>query len=175
MNGEDRNWLQSLSKQKLVDLLSLQVGNIWRVDGFYFLGIEENFGTDAATNIDRNCWNTLAKLEARDLKELLGLKNNDLESFTTMLRATSWALYQEEKEWESKSDRVVFRVTSCRTQKARIRKGVGEFPCKEVRWTYLKEFAKAFNPKMEANCVVCPPDEHDENLWCEWEFVLKTK
>jgi hypothetical protein len=91
------------------------------------------------------------------------------------LKATSWALYQEEKEWKVNSNRAVFRVTSCRTQKTRMKKGVGEFPCKEVRWTYLKEFAKAFNPKIEVNCIVCPPDEHGENLWCEWEFLLKTK
>lgn len=172
MNDEDRNWLQSLPKEKVVEFLSLQISNIWRVDGLYFLDIEEKFGTDAATNIDRNCWNTLAKLEARDLKELLELKSNDLESFMVALRATSWALYQEKKEWKVESNRAVFRVTSCRTQKARIRKGAGEFPCKKVRWTYLKEFARAFNPEIEVNCIVCPPDEHDENLWCEWEFVI---
>lgn len=167
--------MQGLPKEKVVELLSLQISNIWRVDGLYFLGIEENFGTDAATNIDRNCWNTLARLEARDLKELLELKSNDLESFMAALRATSWALYQEEKEWKVELNRAVFRVTSCRTQKSRIRKGVGEFPCKKVRWTYLKEFANAFNPEIEVNCIVCPPDEHDENLWCEWEFLIKPK
>nr|MDO8081807.1 DUF6125 family protein [Candidatus Freyarchaeota archaeon] len=175
MNDEDRNWLKGLPKEKLVNLLNLQISNIWRVDGLYFLGIEENFGTNAATKIDTNCWSALAKLEVRDLKELLELESNDLKLFMAALRATSWALYQEEKEWEIKSDRAIFRVTSCRTQKARIKKGVSEFPCKEVRWTYLKEFARAFNPEVEVNCIVCPPDEHDENLWCEWEFRIKPK
>lgn len=167
--------MQSLPQEKLVNLFSLQIKNIWRVDGLYFLGIEENFGTDAATEIDRNCWSTLAKMEAIDLKHLLELKSNDLESFMIALRATSWALYQEAKEWEVKSDKAIFRITSCRTQKTRLKKGVGEFPCKKVRYTYLKEFAKAFNPEMEVNCIVCPPDKHPENLWCEWEFVLKPK
>ncbi|MEM3585824.1 MAG: DUF6125 family protein [Candidatus Jordarchaeaceae archaeon] len=175
MNSEDRNWLQSFSKEKFVELLSLQISNIWRVDGLYFLGIEEKFGTDAATSIDRNCWNILARMEARDLRQFLELRDNSLESFMLALRITSWALYQEEKEWKVEGDRAVFRITSCRTQKARIRRGVGEFPCKEVRWTYLKEFARAFNPEIEVNCIVCPPDGHSENLWCEWEFVRKSK
>ncbi|MFB0559650.1 MAG: DUF6125 family protein, partial [Candidatus Lokiarchaeia archaeon] len=159
MSEMDRNWLQNLPKEKLVDLFSLQIKNIWRVDGLYFLGIEENFGTDAATNIDRNCWKILAKMEAQDLKDLLELKSNDLESFVAALSATSWALYQEAKEWEVKSGKAIYRITSCRTQKARLKKGVGEFPCKTVRWTYLKEFAKAFNPEIEVRCIVCPPDE----------------
>jgi hypothetical protein len=175
MNDEDRKWLQSLPKERLADLFSIQISNIWRVDGLYFLGVEENFGTDAATNIDVNCWNALAKSEARDLKEVLKPKTADLKSFVAALKATSWALYLDEKEWKVNSDRAVFRVTSCRTQNTRMKKGVGEFPCKEVRWTYLKEFAKVFNPKIEVNCIVCPPDEHDSNLWCEWEFVLKSK
>jgi len=172
---DDRSWLLGFSKEKLVDLLFLQIRNIWRVDGLYFLGIEEKFGTEAATTIDRNCWSILARLEARALKELLELKSNDIEAFVTALRATSWALYQEGKEWEVKAGKAILRITSCRTQKARIRKGLGEFPCKQVRWTYLKEFAKEFNPEIEVNCIVCPPDKHDENLWCEWEFVLKSK
>lgn len=175
MNDEDASWLQSLSREKLVNLFSLQISNIWRVDGLYFLGIEESFGTDAATNIDRNCWSSLAKMEARDLAEILELKNRNLGSLMEALRATSWALYQEAKEWQVSSDRAVFRVTSCRTQKARARKGLSEFPCKKVRWAYLKEFAKAFNPEIEVNCIVCPPDKHSEKIWCEWEFVLKPK
>ncbi|MEM2144555.1 MAG: DUF6125 family protein [Candidatus Jordarchaeaceae archaeon] len=175
MNDEDRNWLQSLSIERLVEFLSLQISNIWRVDGLYFLGIEEKFGTEAATNIDRNCWNTLARLEARDLKQFLGLEGEDLESFMAALRATSWALYQEKKEWKVESNKAVFRVTSCRTQKSRIRKGLTEFPCKSVRWTYLKEFAKTFNPEIEVKCIVCPPDKHDENVWCEWEFIIKQR
>ncbi|MEX2751730.1 MAG: DUF6125 family protein, partial [Candidatus Freyarchaeota archaeon] len=136
MNDEDASWLQSLSREKLVNLFSLQISNIWRVDGLYFLGIEESFGTDAATNIDRNCWSSLAKMEARDLAEILELKNRNLGSLMEALRATSWALYQEAKEWQVSSDRAVFRVTSCRTQKARARKGLSEFPCKKVRWAY---------------------------------------
>jgi len=174
MNENDRNWLLSFPKEKLIDLLFLQIRNIWRVDGLYFLGIEEKFGTEAATTIDKNCWSILAKLEARALKELLELKDNDLKSFMAALRATSWALYQEAKEWKVESDRAVFKVVSCRTQKARIRKGLGEFPCKQVRWPYLKEFAKEFNPEIEVKCVVCPPDKHEEDRWCEWEFVLKS-
>ena len=52
---EDREIVGKLSKQKIQDLFFLQVRNIWRVDGLYFLGIEDKFGTEAATQIDARC------------------------------------------------------------------------------------------------------------------------
>jgi hypothetical protein len=42
-----------------------------------------------------------------------------------------------------------------------------------VRWGFLKEFAKELNSKIKVYCVVCPPDEHKDDLWCEWIFTLE--
>ncbi|MHA1593387.1 MAG: DUF6125 family protein [Candidatus Baldrarchaeia archaeon] len=175
MSLEDREWLLSLPKEKLVDLLLLQIRNIWRVDGFYFLGIERRFGTEAATEIDVECWKNMARREARDLVKLLEIKGSGVKEVIEALRATSWAIYQEGKEIEIHEDRAVLRIRSCRTQKARLKAGLEEFPCKRVRWTYLQEFAKEINPDIEVICRVCPPDKHPPDLWCEWEFVLKRK
>ncbi len=69
--------------------------------------------------------------------------------------------------------RALFRNPNCRVQKTRTKKGLKEFPCKNVRWEYLKNFAKEFNENIEVECNVCPPDEHQENLWCQWEFRFK--
>jgi hypothetical protein len=52
-------------------------------------------------------------------------------------------------------------------------KGLDEFGCKPVRFGFLKAFAKEFNPDIVVNCNVCPPDEHPDDLWCEWEFKMK--
>jgi hypothetical protein len=72
-----------MPKKKLLDLFFLHVRNLWRVDGLYFLGIEEKFGTEAATEIDINCWKFMGKLEARDLKALLEIKGNDIPCLCT--------------------------------------------------------------------------------------------
>jgi len=48
---EDRNMLAKMSKEKLLDYFFLQIRNLWRVDGLYFLGIEKKFGTEPATVI----------------------------------------------------------------------------------------------------------------------------
>jgi len=169
---QDRKMLGAMPKERLLDLFFLHIKNLWRVDGLYFLGIEEKFGTDAATEIDADCWRLMGKLEARDLRNVFGFKEVGVASLLELLRSTSWALDQASKEVEVAGNRGVFRVVSCRTQETRIRKGLGVFPCKKVRFGYLKSFAEELNPEIEVVCRFCPPGERPDGVWCEWEFRL---
>lgn len=167
---EDRKMLGNLSQRRILDLFFLQVRNIWRVDGLYFLGIEEKFGTEAATEIDAGCWETMGRIEARSLREILEIKEINPKSLIYILRKTGWALDIPEKETEITKRRAVFRVTKCGTQLTRIRKGLGIFPCKKVRFGYLESFAQELNPDIKTVCNVCPPDRRPPNIWCEWIF-----
>lgn len=172
----DREMLLKMPVDKLLDLFFLHIRNLWRVDGLYFQGIEKNFGTEAATKIDANCWKILAKIEARDLKKTLGIERvDDVETLLYLLRNTSWAIYQTKKGVEIDSSKTtgLFRVIECRVQQARLRKGLEVFPCKKVRFGYLKSFAEELNPNTEVICKVCPPDEKPPDFWCEWEFRLR--
>ena len=169
----DLEMLDNTPKDKLLKLFLLHIKNLWRVDGLYFLGIEKKFDTEAATQIDANCWKIMGKIEARELKETLDVKENNVAALIQTLKNTSWALYQTEKESEVSVKRGIFRVTRCRTQETRIRKGLDEFPCKKVRFGYLQSFAKEFNPNIEVVCNTCPPGPHPENMWCEWEFTIR--
>ena len=170
---KDREMLESMPKDMLFDLIFLHIRNLWRVDGLYFLGIEEKFDTDAATEIDANCWQLMGRLEAKALKKVLKIEGNDISSLMYALRNTSWALDQRDKEVEASAIKGVYRVIKCRTQLTRIRKGLGEFPCRKVRFNYLKSFAEEMNAHVEVKCRVCPPSEHPASVWCEWEFKLK--
>ncbi|UCE28495.1 MAG: hypothetical protein JSV85_04210 [Candidatus Bathyarchaeota archaeon] len=170
---KDREMLERMPKDRLFDLFFLHIRNLWRVDGLYFLGIEEKFNTDAAMEIDANCWQLMGKLEAKALKKVLKIKGNDISSLIYALRNTSWALDQRDKEVEVTATKCVYRVTECRTQLTRMRKGLGEFPCRKVRFNYLRSFAEEMNPLLEVKCRICPPSEHPTSVWCEWEFKLK--
>jgi hypothetical protein len=171
---DDREMLLEIPKDKLADLLFLQLRNMWSVDGLYFLGIEERLGRDLATEIDKNVWEIMGKIEARRLKELMELTKNDILTMISALRISSWALDLEEKEIVIEEEKAIFRNPNCRVQKTRIEKNLGEFPCKHVRWGYLKSFAKEFNENIVVECNFCPPDSHPENMWCEWEFTLRS-
>jgi hypothetical protein len=170
---EDREMLAKMPFERLLDFFFLQIRNLWRVDGLYFLGIEKKFGTEAATETDADVWEVMAQIEAKNLQKMFNIgENPDVPTIISLLRKSSWALDQPFKTIEVSDKRATLGVDRCRTQETRLSKGLGEFPCKKVRFGYLKNFAKTLNPKVEVNCVVCPPDRHPKNLWCKWEFTI---
>ena len=162
--------LSRLSRKRLLDLFHFQVRNIWRVDGLYFLGIEKEFGTSAASKIDEGCWKAMGALEARQLKEIIRAKEWSIPKVMEALELTSWGLDQHDKEVQVQKDRALFRVVTCNTQLTRIRKGLAEFPCRPVREGYLKAFVQELNPTVNVTCNICPPAAHPKDKWCEWEF-----
>jgi hypothetical protein len=169
----DREKLAEMPLEKLLDYFFLQIRNIWRVDGLYFLGIEKKFGTEAATEIDAGVWETMAAIEAKSLQRMLKVeKDPDITTIIKLLRKSSWALDQPFKTIEIGDKQATLSIDRCRTQEARLGKGLCEFPCKKVRFGYLRNFAKTLNPKVEVSCLVCPPDKHPKDLWCKWEFAL---
>ena len=169
---KDREMLANMPLEKLLDFFFLQIRNMWRVDGLYFLGIEKKFGTEIATEIDAEVWASMAVIEAKSLKKMFQIGDDpNIATIMDCLRKSSWALDQPFKTVETDGKRAILRIEKCRTQEARLSKGLCEFPCKKVRFAYLRNFAKALNPKVEVKCIVCPPDEHPKEYWCEWEYA----
>ncbi len=173
--NDDVKLLSTLPKEKIPEYIFMHLRNLWSVDGLYFLGIEEAYGTKIATDIDAHVWEVMGKIEARKLKKVLGITRNDIPSMMKALQYSSWALDLEDKEIIIKKEHAVIRNVRCRVQNTRVSKGLKEFGCKSVRIGFLKAFAKEFNPDIVVKCTVCPPDNHPENLWCQWEFTLKEK
>lgn len=172
---KDTELLLKLPTQKIPDFIYLHLRNLWAVDGLYFLGIEEAYGTEKATQIDQHVWEIMGKLEARKLREFLDIKGTDIASLMTMLSYSSWALDLEDKEIIVEKHRALIRNVDCRVQNTRINKGLKEFGCKPVRLGFLKAFTQEFNPAITVTCHVCPPDAHPKDVWCEWEFTMKGK
>ncbi|MFX0079926.1 MAG: DUF6125 family protein [Candidatus Hermodarchaeota archaeon] len=171
---EDRKMLAEFPIKKLLDYFFLQIRNIWRVDGLYFLGIEKKIGTESATDIDASVWKIMATIEAKSLQHMFKINENpDLATIIHLLRKSSWALDQPFKTVDISDEQAHLIINKCRTQETRLNKGLCEFPCKKVRFGYLKNFAKTLNPKVEVSCLVCPPDKHPKDLWCKWEFTLR--
>ncbi len=170
---EDLDRLLALDPETLAELLLLHIRTVFRVDGLYFLGIEKRFGTEAATSIDRECWETMGTLEARALKVLYPPAGTRIETFKNALLATSWSLDQPYKEvdFQPEKNLFVYRVKKCMTQHARLKKGLPVFPCKQVREGYLRNFTDEFDPTVKLEKAVAPPDQRPDGLWCEWVFT----
>ncbi|MEM3576858.1 MAG: DUF6125 family protein [Candidatus Bathyarchaeia archaeon] len=171
---EDREMLLKLPIENLLDVFFLQIRNLWRVDGLYFLGIEKMFGTEAAVKIDAEVWEAMAQIEAKSMRKMFNVgESPNVQTIMHLLRLSSWALDQPFKTVEVSENRAILSIDKCRTQEARLNKGLYEFPCKKVRFGYLKKFAETLNPKVEVNCLICPPDPHPKDLWCKWEFKMR--
>lgn len=171
----DIKTLLDLPSAKLIDLFFSNIRNVWRVDGLYFLGIEQRFGTEVASAIDGEVHQALARIEATELPRLLGLEALGIPDLMKALSLTCWALDQRDKEVEIGPERALIRVAACATQSVRQKKGLGVFPCKPVRLGYLEAFVEVFNPELQVKCRFCPPDERPAGAWCEWEFIRRSK
>jgi hypothetical protein len=169
----DRELIKKISYEKIPDFIFMHLRNLWAVDGLYYLGIEEEWGTNDATKIDQQVWAIMGKIEARRLKEFLNITTNDIPALINALEHSGWALDLEDKEIETTENKAILRNKSCRVQKTRLKNNLTEFGCKPVRFGYLEAFAKEINPEITVKCSVCPPDNHPKDLWCEWIFQLE--
>lgn len=165
----DLELFDALDKETLYEYLSMQIRNIWRVDGLYFLGIEKRRGMQEATDVDAECWAYMGKAEAKELKKLLGYEDIGPAEALNILRHTSWAVSHELKSFGVREDgSAYFIVDQCRTQKIRVSKGLEEHPCRQVREGYLVGFVAECNPGLELETVSCPPDRTRDDVYCEW-------
>ena len=169
----DRELIKDIPKEKLADYIFMHLRNMWAVDGLYYLGIEEKYGTKVATEIDAFVWRVMGKIEARRIKKLFEINDTSIASLIEALQYSGWTMDLEDKEIEISSNKAIIRNTRCRVQNTRIKEGLSEFACKPVRKGFLEAFANEINPDIILTCKICPPDDHPDNLWCEWEFSLK--
>jgi len=170
---KDIELINRIPKEKLSDFVFMHLRDMWAVDGFYYMFIEEKYGTEVATEIDRKVWEVMGKIEARKIKKLFEIHDKSVKSCMNALSYSGWSMDLEDKEIEIvNKNKALLRNVKCRVQNTRIKKGLGEFACKPVRYGFLKSFAKEFNPDIKVNCIICPPDKHPDDLWCEWEFKI---
>ena len=166
--------LSDLPKERLVALVEHFATLALTLDGLWFTSVEDELGLNTALRLDEEVWAKFGEIEGRRIMRLLGSQERGLKALADALEHMQLAHVKGMSyEVEKKGDCVVFTITDCRPQKARIRNGRGEFPCKFVGVTWLSSFAKAINPEIRVECVLCPPDPHPDDLWCKWVFKLR--
>jgi hypothetical protein len=105
------------------------------------------------------------------LRKFFGLKDDLQSLMDAMALSTIWA--NAEYEIRKIDDhRFTIKVTTCHQQVRRLEDGIGEIPYKPAGIAICEAAATVINPSAKVNCIVCPPDEHPEDVWCEWEFEI---
>ncbi|ACH39843.1 hypothetical protein Gbem_2839 [Citrifermentans bemidjiense Bem] len=166
--------LYSLSKEELVRIITDDAKNWLAHDGVWFQSLEKKFGMDVAVDIDTDAWRLFTVIEAKRIMERLGLKpGGGIPALVECLKHRFYARLNLQQCLEVTETRAVFRMIDCRVQSARKRKGLPDHPCKSVGIVEYSGFASTIDPRIQTNCIACPPDEHPEEFWCAWEFTLK--
>ena len=166
--------IQDLNRDELLVFLKGAAKNWLAHDGLWFQAVEDRFDLDTAMELDRRAWERFTVIEARRILQFLNLEpGGGISVLVQALQFRLYALLNTQEIVDISDTRCVFRMTDCRVQAARRRKGLPDFPCKAVGIVEYSGFARTIDPRIRTRCLSCPPDPHPENLWCAWEFTLE--
>ena len=167
------NLFESLDKETLLGILDDWAKNWLAHDGLWFQAVERASGIDTAIEADKEAWKEFTQIEARQIMERHGIaKDGGIPALVQALQLRMYARVNLSEIVEITDSRCVFRMTNCRVQAARKKKNLEDFPCKPVGLEEYTYFAKVIDNRIETRCLTCPPDDHPEEYWCEWEFTI---
>jgi len=163
---------EELSREDLLEMLSIYAKCSIAIDGFWFQSIEFKHGMDEAMAHNDNVWGQYAVSEARRIKGFLGLPENS--GICGLRRALAFRVfYQLNKDRiEIDGNVLTYYVETCRVQSARQRKNMPFHPCKSTGTADFTAFSNAIDERFHTDCVSCYPDLTDPSCACVWRFTL---
>jgi len=156
--------------EKLVELCSRSA---YTLDGLWFTLVEEKLGLEKALEIDIEVWRQLCATQARRILKYFNVKEeHPVHRLIKVIQLDPLLYVFEPQVVELMEKRAILRMTNCPPQKARIKDGRGEFPCKPVGINIFNAYIKVVNPRIKLTRSICPPDPHPSHFWCEWQFEI---
>ena len=166
--------ISDLDRDKLMALLENAAKNWLAHDGLWFQAVEERFDLETAMELDGRAWEKFTVVEARRIMQFLGLEQGGgIPALAHALDFRLYALLNVQEVVDMSDTRCIFHMRDCRVQAARRRKGLPDFPCKQVGIIEYSGFARTIDPRIRTRCITCPPDHHPEDTWCSWEFTME--
>lgn len=173
MQGDIPKPLLERSREELLGLADEASKNWLANDGVWFQSVEFAHGMNDAKRCNDSCWTRYSPFEAWSIREMLKLPERPgLEGLKRALRFRTYARVNTQSILEEGPESFVFQMNDCRVQSARKRKGLDDYPCTSVGLVEYAYFAEAIDPRIQTECIGCPPGPHPEEWYCAWRFSL---
>lgn len=165
--------LADLPHEQLARLAESYLRTIQAVDGYWFLGVEERYGTAAALAIDQEVWQRTGRGDGERLKRALGLEGGSRALEAGLAYGTCPGTSSAFEVSQQSPTRTILKVTRCFPQEARLKAGKGVFDCQGVCLAHFQSFAQALDPRFRVSCASSLPGDSRPGLWCVWNFDLE--
>ncbi len=161
MNEHERGMLEDAAKLWLAH------------DGLWFQAVEQSFGMDKAIELDKLAWERFTVIEAKRIMARHNIApDGGLAALKLALGYRLYAYINVQDIVDETPTSFTFRMTDCRVQSARQRQQMQPFPCKEVGIVEYSLFAQTIDPRIQTECICCPPDPKHPQFWCAWKFSI---